>query len=51
MKIKFDIEVSFAKAHNPVVSAELESLIERAAYDAVEDHLDPEDLDVNVQES
>jgi hypothetical protein len=32
-----------------VVEAELESAIERAAYDAVESLIEPEELDVSVE--
>jgi hypothetical protein len=51
MKFNFEVEVSMAKSAKPAVSAEMESAIERAAYDALEALLDPDDLDVSVTEA
>jgi hypothetical protein len=47
---KYEVTVQPIGAHKPMRAAEVESVIERAVYDAIDQLLDPENLEVNVEE-
>jgi hypothetical protein len=51
VELSYTITVQLIGAHKSVVGAEVESAIERAATDAVGALLDPDDLDVSVEEA
>jgi len=51
MKHTFEIEVTAGATAKPAVAADMRRVIENVVYDAMEDLLEPEDLDVSVEES
>lgn len=51
MKHTFEVEVTATKTARPVVVAEMKVAIEKAVYDWLEDLLEPDGLNVNVEES
>jgi hypothetical protein len=51
VELKYEITIMLGGAHKPLSGSEVESVIERAASDAVSELLDPDELDVSVEEA
>jgi hypothetical protein len=51
LELKYEITIELGGGHKPVSGNEVESVIERATADAISTLLDPDELDVSVEEA